>query len=695
MISRDRYEKKQNHATVTILIIIALVTLALFHIAGCDEDGSGGGAAPTESVSDSGDEASPSPDETVTRQGASSPAEATSSAGSEWTILVYFGADCNLENPMLDNLRQIITVGSTSKVHVVLLADRSPDGDKEQGYSNSGIANLKNWKTAKVLYAEKGSFRELADWGAINLGEGKTLTRFLEYGMKTYPAKKTMVLFSDHGGAWWGVNADENPDSAMLSLEAIQSSLKKVTARYGRLEVIGFDACLMGNLEVAQAIAPYGRFMVASEETEPSYGWSFVPVLKALKKNPSMSGSELGRIIVDSYQRFFSTSDDEDLQETGAYTTLAVISLDKIKGVCGAMGNLSKALKSALSEGGEDSWKRISRARSKTEEYGTDSQPADSYNVLDLAQFASLLKKSFKGGPVGKAAEELTKALDQAIIYSAHGDFRPHASGISLYFPPTKKIWKDSEGYRELSFNMEVPWASFIDDYMKKAKKSTGKKAAVKSSDKAVEKSREVTVTSSVDPGDCDKAYFMLARKMGKKQIIMGLLPTVIDEGGNLREEWDGRWFTLEDKEQSLVCPVTAYEEVDEAAGRYLVYVPARVRLRTSKKWLDVTMHFDFRIKGKESSGRLISVMERTKFGPREIDLQYVSDIRPVYIIIDEGGTERSTSSEEEEDTLKIDRPSSLKVGWERVPSGMYLVGFRIDTLSGESINDSIKVKVK
>ena len=37
-----------------------------------------------------------------------------------------------------------------------------------------------------------------------------------------------------------------------------------------KLDYILFDACLMGNLEIALNIAPYADYLVASAETEPN-----------------------------------------------------------------------------------------------------------------------------------------------------------------------------------------------------------------------------------------------------------------------------------------------------------------------------------------------------------------------------------------------------------------------------------------
>jgi len=53
---------------------------------------------------------------------------------------------------------------------------------------------------------------------------------------------------------------------------------------------------------------------------------------------------------------------------------------------------------------------------------------------------------------------------------------RPNARGISLFFPPHRKAWKESEDYGRIPFARDVAWASFIDDYVKKAKKPPRKK---------------------------------------------------------------------------------------------------------------------------------------------------------------------------------------------------------------------------
>jgi hypothetical protein len=107
---------------------------------------------------------------------------------------------------------------------------------------------------------------ELADWGEANMGDPATLKKFLQAATKAYPAKRYGIIFEDHGTGWPGACADETNGGDMLTNEEIAASLKEATSSVGKFELIGFDACLMGNLEVAKAMAPYGHAMVASED---------------------------------------------------------------------------------------------------------------------------------------------------------------------------------------------------------------------------------------------------------------------------------------------------------------------------------------------------------------------------------------------------------------------------------------------
>jgi len=614
----------------------------------------------------------------------------------EWTILYYFGADCDLEASMLDNLKQILEVGSIAKVNVVMLADRSPEKDEEAGYSREDVANLKSWSTAKLLYVEKGRLRELGDWGVKNLGDGAVLQKFLEWGMSKYPAKKYALLFSDHGSGWSGVSADEHPEDDMLTLERITGALAGVKDRYGSFELIGFDACLMSTVEVAYAMKPYVKIMVASEETEPGDGWNYVPVMEALVRNPSMDGDALGQVIAAGYRDYFLSSNEKDLKERGKTITLAVLSLEKLDKVSEALGELGKSLMASLKGDDKSFWKDIGKARSSAETYGMSSDPADSYYLVDLGHLASTLKKQLDDPAIKKACEDLFSAVKGVVTLSVHGSSRPNSHGLSIYFPPYIKVAQDMQEYHKIPFVKNTVWGSFIDAFLglSSSAASPVSMAPLSLSERDIDQGKTVTVKTKVSPEDVDEAYFVLARKVDDNLVVIGQEPADVSDDGNIEEDWNGCWFTLEDADQSFICPISNYEDV-ENTDRLILCVPARVRIKNTQKWINVTLRFDYAEKNNAIECDLISASLETKFGIKDIDLKTLDAISPLYLIQGKDGSERRESSENPEDILKFENSRTIKVSSDMVTPGKYMIGFRVVSLSGKVKTNFIEVTVK
>ena len=69
-----------------------------------------------------------------------------------------------------------------------------------------------------------------------------------------------------------------------------------------KLEMIGFDACLMSSVEVASLLSNYAKYMVASQEVEPGYGWDY-RFLGDLKSNTSTV--DFGMLVVDYYEKYY------------------------------------------------------------------------------------------------------------------------------------------------------------------------------------------------------------------------------------------------------------------------------------------------------------------------------------------------------------------------------------------------------
>ncbi len=162
--------------------------------------------------------------------------------------------------------------------------------------------------------------------------------------MSTNFETKILVMWN-HGGAYAGFGWDENwktdgksldtkkgdiSDNDKLTIYEIRDTLKSENVRF---DIIGFDACLMANFEVASAIKDFGKYLVASEELEPGHGWDYADIIQRLANNINKSALDKTKLFVDSYV-------DNKSHEQGSGLTLSVIDLSKIDSLRTSLDNI-------------------------------------------------------------------------------------------------------------------------------------------------------------------------------------------------------------------------------------------------------------------------------------------------------------------------------------------------------------------
>lgn len=110
-----------------------------------------------------------------------------------------------------------------------------------------------------------------------DMGAFETLAAFVNFCTEKYPAEHYGLILWDHGGGpLWGYGADELFQGDGLLLSEMQLAMERtVFSESRKLDFVGFDACLMGNLETMAVWAPYAEYFVASEELEPGDGWDY------------------------------------------------------------------------------------------------------------------------------------------------------------------------------------------------------------------------------------------------------------------------------------------------------------------------------------------------------------------------------------------------------------------------------------
>jgi hypothetical protein len=608
----------------------------------------------------------------------------------EWTILFYMDSDNDLEAPQMEDLDEIMAVGSNANINLVVLSDRNIKGNNERGYTARNVGGLPNWTSAKLMVIQKGQLRELADWGEVNMGDPATLKRFLQTATAEFPANRFGVVFGNHGSGWPGIVGDESHNGDTLNTLELQSVFSEVTAGIGKFELIGFDACLMANFEVAKTLSPFGKAMVASEELEPGNGWDYTPLMTALAGKPQMDGLEFGKNAVNTYRNYYLGPNEGARDKT---VTLSVIDLSKIPALEKAVSDLGLTNMSFIRSKGRETWLKTARARSITDEYGAGESPSHFY---DLVNYAENLKKQQPDSETASAADAVISAAKAAVVHKIAGEGHPGSHGISIYFPPDKTNLT-SGGYELTPFSKTGKWFPFLADYtgIGVADVLPPQLKPVAVSDPSVEQTDVVTVTTSVAGDDIEEATFVLAELSDTEQIIIGAIPAEPDENGQLTEEWDGSWFTIGDGTKEVICPITNFEAVSDEEDTYIVEIPAQIRFAGSSAWRDVSLYFYLDFNKEQVVGEFIYAFEFRGNQAREIDVEAGDSIRPTFLSIDNNGDTSLVAPTDETDLLNVTDEDNIKVGRADVAPGKYLIGFTVTDFSGNTNEEFTEVTLR
>ncbi len=328
-------------------------------------------------------------------------------AGKELTLMVYMcGSNLESRNAAASaDLMEMATSGcDVKKVNVLVMT----------GGTESWALNLPT-DALCVYMPGRGTLRMLYAFEPMSMGSSDALTALLAYGYENYPADRYALILWDHGGGPMnGVCWDEQYGSDHLTMDELYAALAASPAASQGLEWIGFDACLMASAEVAALMAPFARYMIASEETEPGTGWNYA-FLKDIENDAD--GAATGRRIIDGY---FEEGGDAGL-------TLSCTDLSRVAGLSASLDDFFPELE--ISGG---NYALFSYAARNTRAFGKSAVAGDSYDLIDLGALVDQLAAQ---RPAEAAA--VREALEDAVVYSRSGDGA--GRGLSVYHPYENK----------------------------------------------------------------------------------------------------------------------------------------------------------------------------------------------------------------------------------------------------------------
>lgn len=414
----------------------------------------------------------------------------------QWTVMVYLAGDNNLDNAGIADLQEMKTIGSTDQVAIVAQFDRS---------GATRTTNRYVLRKGSTLAEDL-----VTSLGETNTGDPAVLRDFVAWAATTQPARHYMLVIWNHGSGWDDSNlytgdyfSGATPPvirkgrvlaapagsaagppvrsgtvraaikrarrslfqttvASMVSSRAIafddqaqdfldNLELKRVLVDIRRglgrkIDVLGFDACLMSMVEVAYQVRDSVSFTCGSEEEEPGEGWPYDTILKALTARPAMAPAELAKLIVSRYMASYQPRDG---------VTLAASSLAAIGPLADAVNRLGRVLLPLTRDARART--AIITLRSQVQEY---TAPYDQY--CDLGDLCDLLARRVKDSGLAHACRAVQATAGRVVIATgAKGAKVAHSHGLSIYFPK-KSV---SRQYATLDFAKRGGWAAFVDAY--------------------------------------------------------------------------------------------------------------------------------------------------------------------------------------------------------------------------------------
>ena len=424
-----------------------------------------------------------------------------------WTIMIYADGDNNLERYLIDDINEMKRGYIDYQGYkVIVLADRVYGESRDSSAFGEDFTDTRLYKinSGRVTRLNGGAeFPEISTSSnyEANMGDASTLKKFIRFCKVNYPAQKYALILWNHGGGTRGEESsppemtnkavcwDDTNGKDALYIGEISSVLTSAES----VDLLGFDACLMGSVEVAYQFRPgnggfNAQVMVASPSNVWAYGWKYDNIFQRLRSGGGESGESdtiVGAKLGFSSEKYYdpltmSAVDlagviiEEQFDSVGTLSSqsLSCYNLNKVSDVKYAVDELAKTITT------ETKWNTLEELRGI--KGVTDNNVMHFFNIEDTAEWLEYpffdlydLGKAVAGSSLDTVKGNAIKtAVENFIIYSFGGtqfisfngnSFERGKNGVHIFFPDGddhtysgKRQWASQWWYNPIDTGQEL-----------------------------------------------------------------------------------------------------------------------------------------------------------------------------------------------------------------------------------------------
>jgi hypothetical protein len=408
-------------------------------------------------------------------------ANVDTTAGSGWTLLFYLAADNAQESYADATLKQLLSATAAAGEHpqVVVLIDR---------LSTTGTEIFEVVGGKKV--AIQTSPEEVTSRGAV-------LQSFATLGLKRATGDRVALVVKSEGLSWRGIGRDnthatDSPDTLMPVGDLAAAVAAAETASGGEIDLLVLEGSIMAFIEVVYELRSAAPALVATQSKIQPDGLPWAQVIADLDQKPAMTGTELGRAVVDDHLAYYSTKGNQGVPATDTsmnFASMTLFDLSQAQAAKQAHGAWAATLWPLFDE----VYNVLPHARDLADVGGWGEITEFDFQT-DIETFITegqrLIGEAGLSYPkLDTAADAYLAAQDKLILHHrkpSDGSKLKAANGLSIWYPPTwnKYDTRDasdelfgSDMYYEdpvigLDWVTDSNWITYLKKYFDRAKAS-------------------------------------------------------------------------------------------------------------------------------------------------------------------------------------------------------------------------------
>jgi hypothetical protein len=391
-----------------------------------------------------------------------------------WTIAVYLAGGENVSREMIPALHDMRDAALSNRPALRVLAQFEPEGKRPRLFAfhdelsaHFAVPRRHGRASTSMGLANYQYTVEPEAGGSEKSGSLPLLHDFVETGRSAARDGRLLVVVSGHAnGAVGEFLGFRNMDP--LYLGDLKEAFKPRVETTKKIDLLGMDCCHMSMVEVCSEVAPYVRYLVASEGYILNHGWPYRTILDAMAGlEPEEAGAEIVRQYVGSYADYL-------LLEIPSHCALS--NLDRIDVLEEAIRHLARLLTSKIDD--PCVWRPTVLAHWEAQSYKDEE-------YVDLADFCDRLRIHIDDPEIPDACSRVIEGVAQVVrVNCFSGSAFQFSTGLAIYFPWCNDAVKERnaakaepselERYRELTFSRKTGWGDFLDAYLWATRRDSG-----------------------------------------------------------------------------------------------------------------------------------------------------------------------------------------------------------------------------